>query len=379
MLRLVATLAAAAVSALPSDPLADTASFEVAGLPAAWAITTGSPDVVIGVMDSGIDATHPDLAGAVVEGHNFVDETSDTRDPLGHGTAVAGILAARANNSLGSAGVCWRCRLLPLRVLRPEGFAYKLTMARALDWAVDHGVAVVNISLYGENRNGVLHDAIHRARAAGVLVVTAAGNEGWQILEYPAAYPDAISVGALGDDGRLADYSNRGQWVKLAAPACLTTTQLGGGFGAGCGTSGSTPVVAGIVALMRTQAPFASAQQIEDALERTAEPVAGTRFGRVDAYAALRELGNPPPKLRPTIDGHAYVGATLEALSGIWSGAGVELTYRWERCRAATCRVVGSAQTYRLMRADSGRRLRVKLTAPQHGLTATSTRTDVVR
>lgn len=379
MVRLLATLVAAAATTLPSDPLADTAAFETAGLPAAWTLTTGSPDVVIGVMDSGIDAAHPDLAGAVLEGRNFVDENADTSDPLGHGTAVAGILAARANNAVGSAGVCWRCRLLPLRVLRPEGFAHKLTMARALDWAVDHGVAVVNISLYGEDRNGVLHDAIHRARAAGVLVVTAAGNEGWQILEYPAAYPDAISVGALADDGGLADYSNHGPWVKLAAPACLTTTQVGGGFGGACGTSGSTPVVAGIVALMRAQAPFASAQEMEDALERTATPVRGVRFGRVDAYAALRALGTPPLRLRPAIDGHAYVGATLEGLSGVWSGAGVELTYRWERCRAQACRLAGSGQTYRLRRADRRRRLRVVISAPQHGLTATSARTDVVR
>jgi subtilisin family serine protease len=379
MVRLLATLVAAAATTLPSDPLVDTASFESAGLPAAWSLTTGSPDVVIGVMDSGVDAAHPDLAGAVLEGRNFVDEKSDTSDPFGHGTAVAGILAARANNSVGSAGVCWRCRLLPLRVLRPEGFAYKLTMARALDWAVDHGVAVVNISLYDENRNGVLHDAIHRARAAGVLVVTAAGNEGWATLEYPAAYPDAISVGALGADGRLADYSNHGSWVKLAAPACLTTTQIGGGFGAGCGTSGSTPVVAGIVALMRAQAPFASAQQIETALERTATPIAGVRFGRVDAYAALHELGTPALKLRPAIDGHAYVGATLEALSGVWAGADVELTYRWERCRAQACTLVGRAQSYRLLKADRGRRLRVVIGAPQHGLTSTSARTGVVR
>jgi thermitase len=379
MVRALATLVAVAATALPGDPLADRASFEAAGLPGAWALTTGSPEVVIGVMDSGVDAAHPDLAGAVLEGHNFVDETNDTSDPLGHGTAVAGILAARANNSVGSAGVCWRCRLLPLRVLRPEGFAYKLTMARALDWAVDQGVAVVNVSLYGENRNGVLHDAIHRARAAGVVVVTAAGNEGWETREYPAAYPDAISVGALGDDGRLADYSNRGLWVKLAAPACLMTTQVGGGFGAGCGTSGSTPVVAGIVALMRAQAPYASAQQIEDALERTAVPTAGVRFGRVDAYAALRELASPAPRLLPTIDGHAYVGATLEALSGIWSGARIELTYRWERCRAQACRVVGTAQTYRVRKADRGLRLRVVINAPQHGLSTTSTKTDIVR
>ena len=124
-------------------------------------MTSGSPGVVIAVMDSGVDATHPDLAGAVDPGWNFVDENADTTDLVGHGTAVAGIAAARSNG-LGAVGACWSCRIMPLRVLRPEGFALKATMARALDYAVEHGAAVVNMSLYGESLNGVLHDAIHR-------------------------------------------------------------------------------------------------------------------------------------------------------------------------------------------------------------------------
>ena len=176
---------------------------------------------------------------------------------------------------------------MPLRVLRPEGFALKATMARALDYAVAHGAAVVNMSLYGESLNGVLRDAIHRAREAGVIVVAAAGNEFSTVPEYPAAYPDTFSVAATVESGELANYSSRGEWVKFAAPACMPTTVLGGGFGIGCGTSGSTPVVAGIVALLRAHAPYASVSQIETALEHTAHPVAGVRFGSVDAFAAL--------------------------------------------------------------------------------------------
>src|SRR4029450_7209618 len=107
----------------------------------------------------------------------------------------------------------------------------------------------------------------------------------------PAPFPDVISVGATEENGGLADYSNHGPWVKVGAPACPPTTQLGGGFGAGCGTSRATPLVAGIVALLRAHAPFASARQIEDALERTAKPIAGVRYGRVAAFAALPPLG----------------------------------------------------------------------------------------
>ena len=373
-----AALTSAAHAAAPADPLAATAAYESVGLPAAWDVETGAPNVVVAVMDSGIDPNHPDLAGALVAGRNFVDDNADTSDPFGHGTAVAGIVGARANNGIGAAGVCWNCRLMPLRVLRPEGYALKATMARAVDYAVDHGAGVINVSLYGETRNGFLHDAIRRAREAGVLVVGAAGNEGWRVEEYPAAFPDVISVGATDDGGGLAGFSNRGAWVKVAAPACLPTTQVGGGFGAGCGTSGSTPVVAGILALLRAHAPLASAQQLEDALERTAKPVAGIRYGRVDAFAALQALGRPGLRVQPAIEGFAGVGRALRAYTGVWSGSGASFEYRWIRGSGT---VVGRDGTYTLRRADRRFRLRVSVTARvgTSVSSATSTQTDRVR
>jgi len=369
--------AGAAHAAVPADPLAANSAYDAVRLPEAWELETGSPAVVIAVMDSGIDPAHPDLAGALLPGHNFVDESFDTSDPFGHGTAVAGILAARANNGLGGAGVCWNCSLLPLRVLHPEGYALKATMARAVDYAVDRGAAVINISLYGETRNGFLHDAIRRAREAGVLVVGAAGNEGWRIEEYPAAFPDVISVGATDESGALAEYSNRGDWVKVAAPACAPTTELGGGFGTACGTSGSTPVVAGIVALLRAHAPLASATQLEQALERTATPVGSVRFGRVDALGALQALGRTPLRVRPVIEGFAGVGRTLRAYTGIWSGAGATFEYHWLR----GSRTVGRAASYTLRRADRGFRLRCMVTAhyATETSTATSAKTERVR
>jgi subtilisin family serine protease len=359
----LALMVGVARAAVPADPLAASWTYEAVSLPQAWELTTGSPAVVIAVVDSGIDEAHPDLAGSVVPGYDFVDEDSDAGDVAGHGTAVSGILGARANNGLGGVGVCWSCRLMPLRVLGPDGFALYATQARAIDYAVDHGAAVVNVSLYGEDRNPALEASIHRARAAGVLVVAAAGNEGWSTREYGAAFPEAISVGATVESGRLADYSNRGDWVKLAAPACVPTTYLGDGFGPGCGTSGATPVVAGIVALARARAPFSSASQIEAALERTARPVAGVQFGLVDAFAALQALGEPSARLEPSIVGHPATGRTLEAFSGIWSGAGLDVAYRWERCRDA-CEPVGSRQAYVVAPGDEGARFRVIASAP---------------
>ena len=358
-----AVAVAVAKAALPSDPLIKRAVFEEVGLPSAWELTTGSPNVVIAVVDSGVDGSHPDLAGAVDRGYDFVDGDVDAGDVNGHGTAVAGIAAARANNGLGGAGVCWQCRILPLRVLGPEGFALKTTMATAIDYAVDHGAAVVNVSLYGEDENALLEDAIHRARAAGVLVVAAVGNEGWAIAEYPAAYPDVISVGAT-EGVRLARYSNRGDWVKFAVPSCIPTTQLGGGFGPGCATSGASPFVAGIAALLRARAPFATVGQIESALARTARPVAGTRFGLVDAYAALQELGQPAPHFDPTIGGSPRPGSSLGAYTGVWAGGGLSPAYAWQRCVRARCVPVGTGRTYRVRASDGGGRLLVSISAP---------------
>lgn len=211
-LTLVATgLATSGAQArVPSDPLAATWTYDAVNLPAAWDLTTGSEGVVIAVIDSGVDASHPDLAGAVDAGHDFVDDDNDASDDNGHGTAVAGIAAGRADNGLGAAGVCWRCRIMPLRVIGPDGFARWARIANAIDYAVEHGAAVVNASIYGEGIDPPLHYAIRRARAVGVLVVAAAGNEGRTLPEYPAAFPEVVSVGATTEQNELASYSSRG-------------------------------------------------------------------------------------------------------------------------------------------------------------------------
>ena len=362
---LAATVAMGGAQAVtPSDPLAATWTYGALNLPAAWEVTTGSESVIIAVVDSGVDASHPDLVGAVDRGYDFVDGDDDATDPSGHGTAVAGIAGARANNGVGAAGVCWRCRIMPLRVIGAQGFALNPTIGRAIDFAVDHGAAVVNVSLYGENRSGLLQEAVRRARASGVPVIAAAGNEGGTLYEYPAGYPETIAVGAIDERNVLADYSSRGDWVKLAAPGCTPTTQLGGGFGAGCGTSGATPLVAGVAALLRTAAPFASAREIEDALERTARPVPGVRFGLVDASAALRELGSPKPHLEPSVEGDPALGAKLTAYSGVWAGAGLEVSVRWERCRVGLCEAAGDGLVHLVTKADGDHALRAVLSAP---------------
>lgn len=367
---LAATHAGTVDALAPSDPQAGHAAYALLNLPAAWELTTGSSNVVVAVVDSGVDPSHPDLGGAVRTGYDFVDHDADAADPpgFGHGTAVAGVVAARANNGLGGMGTCFRCDILPLRVIGLDGFALNTNIAAAIDYAVDHGAAVVNASIYGERSPQVLRDAIVRARAAGVLVVAAAGNEANTRPEYPAAFPEAIAVASATAAGPLASFSSHGEWVDFAAPDCAPITTLGGGSAVGCATSVSTPLVSGVVALLRAHAPFASSAQLEDALASTARPVTGTRHGLVDAAAALGRLGQPAPRLTPVILGDPVVGAKLEAFTGVWSGAGLDVTYRWERC-GDTCDPIARARAASFVptTSETGYRLRVAMSAPVTG------------
>ena len=267
-------------------------------------------------------------------GRDLVDRDDDATDPPGpHGTAVAGVAAARGGNGFGGVGACFSCRLMPIRVLGLDGFALNTNIAAAIDYAVDHGAAVINISLYGPHSPPRLREAIVRARAAGVLVVAAAGNEGTAERQYPAAFPETVAVGAAATNEQLARSSSFGDWVDVAAPECAPLTAIGGATEVGCGTSVSAPLVAGIVGLMRAQAPFASAAQLEAALASTARPLDGVRQGFVDAAAALASLGSPGPSVLPVVFGRPATGRTLEAFVGLWSGAGLDVRYRWERCR----------------------------------------------
>ena len=360
-------LVGAAAALVPTDPQAAHPAYSALNLPAAWDLTTGSPDVVIAVVDSGVDPTHPDLAGAVAGGHDFVDDDADAADTArnGHGTAVAGAAAARANNGFGGVRHVLRCSVLPLRVLGPDGIALNVNTAAAIDYAVDHGAAVVNASIYGERSPQVLRDAIARARAAGVLVVAAAGNEANTVPQYPAAFPDTISVASATAARERAPFTSYGEWVKFAAPDCAPITTLGGGSGVGCATSVSTPLVAGVIGLLRARARYATADDIERALAATARAVPGTRYGLVDAAAALARLGQPVPTLHPLVVGEPVVGERLDGFTGLWAGAGVVVAYRWESCRETCTAIPGAtASRYTPTAEDAGSTLRLAVSAP---------------
>jgi subtilisin family serine protease len=273
----------------PNDVLLSTQwSVEKTRAEQAWDLTTGSPQVVIGVLDTGVDPAEPDLQGKLVEGYDYVNNDQDPSDDNGHGTAVAGIVAADSDNGIGVAGYCWACRLMPVKVLDADGAGFMSAVAQGMIWATDRGARVLNLSLGGPDQDVTIAAATQYAQAHGLLVVAAAGNESGLTLDYPAALPNVLSVGASDPNDRLYSFSN--STARVAAPGENSTTARSGGYVSFLGTSSAAPVVSGIAGLAFSLVPGATPADVEQALEATAAPIPGVVAGRVDAYAALRTL-----------------------------------------------------------------------------------------
>ena len=260
-----ATTTKKATAAAPNDPLwSEEWGPRAVGLPSVWASAGATRKVVVAVVDTGVDATQRDLSGVVLPGWNVLTGTADAADDNGHGTAVAGVIAARAGNAIGVAGYCRNCTILPVKVLDSNGHGPSTTIAAGIDWAVDHGANVVNLSLTLTSRDGAVSAAVARALAAGVIVVAAAGNTGGTGAAYPAAEPGVVSVEADDQSGALYPWSTSGDWITVAAPGCNQSTARGGGFGEFCGTSSAAAAVSGIIgtALGRAGATPARVEQL---------------------------------------------------------------------------------------------------------------------
>jgi subtilisin family serine protease len=283
----------AQLGTVPNDPLwADQWGLALVGAPAAWDMTRGSANVVVALLDTGVDAAHPELAGAFVSGYDVWNGDADPADDNGHGTSAAGVLAARGDNRQGVAGMCWSCSVMAVKVLGADGSGTMGSVAAGIVWAADHGAHVISLSLGGTTSTRTLEDAVAYAVAKGVVLVAAAGNSNSTTAFYPAAYPKVLSVAATTSSDTRYSWSNYGSWVDLAAPGCNAAPALAGGYQGFCGTSSATPLVAGLAALALSAKPAAKAADVERALTETAVPLGGVvAHGRIDAPRALAAVG----------------------------------------------------------------------------------------
>jgi len=228
---------------------------EQIGAVAAWDITRG-PGIGVAILDSGIDTDHPDLEANIRGGVNTINPRKSYEDDLGHGTHVAGTIAA-VDDEFGVVGVAPNAHLFAVKVLNRRGIGFLSDIIEGLQWTIDNkdigdnNIRVINMSL-GGGGNLSYHDAIIRTYEAGITIVAAAGNDGLpDSVNYPAAYPETIAVSATDKKNELADWSSRGPEVDLAAPGVnIPSTWLGGGYHDGNGTSMATPHVAGTAALV---------------------------------------------------------------------------------------------------------------------------------
>lgn len=259
--------------------------------PRAWDSTKGSSDVVVAVIDSGVQKDHRDLKGSIVSPIDMVTGSSDY-EPDFHGTHVAGIIAA-AFNKYGTAGIAPNTKIMPINVFEGED-AYSWTIVAGIEYAVENGADIINMSLGQYGYDYAEDYAIQQAVKKGVTVIAAAGNENTDELFYPAAYSNVIAVSATDSNDRITYFSNYGSYVDVSAPGeGILSTSVGNGYEYLDGTSMAAPVVSGIAALILAKNPFTTVAEVQTILKKSSVDLGNRGWdtfygnGRVSAYKAL--------------------------------------------------------------------------------------------
>lgn len=294
----------ASVAATPNDPLYGSQwGIPRTGVAAAWDHSLGAATTVA-VVDTGVDLSHPDLAGALLPGYDFINDDADPSDDHGHGTRMSGIVAARWNNATGVAGVAPASSLLPVKALGADGKGPYSAVADGIVWAVDQGARVISLSLSGSSPSQALQDAVNYATANGAVCVAAAGNDASNQPVYPAATSGVVAVGAIDELDNRAYFSNTGAWLSHVAPGVsVATTDLGGGYAPSTGTSPAAAFSAGVFSLLfafePSLSPVAAIARVEEGTFDLGSDGwdSGFGWGGIDALASLLpgEPGAAPP------------------------------------------------------------------------------------
>ncbi|WP_411250417.1 S8 family peptidase [Priestia filamentosa] len=260
--------------------------------PSAWDVTTSNSNIRIAIVDTGVQTNHPDLVNKLLPGYNFVNGNSNVTDVNGHGTHVAGIASASTNNNLGIAGIAPSARILPIKALADNGSGISTNIANGIVYATNQGAQVINLSLGTTQDSVTIRNAIDYAINRGSVVVAATGNNGANLLTYPAVYQNVLSVASTDENDQKSSFSNYGTWVDVAAPGSnILSTYPNSYYSYLSGTSMACPHVAGLAALLAAQGR--SSVQIRNIIQNTSDPIPGTGtfwvYGRVNANRAVRQ------------------------------------------------------------------------------------------
>jgi hypothetical protein len=309
------------LAGFPNDPALQQGSLTYApqllNLFTAWDFPVVTTDVVVAVLDTGIAHHHPEFAGRILPGYDFINDDDDPEDDRGHGTHIAGIAAAAVDNGAGVVGVCGFCQILPIKIVTADGHYSPAGIKAGLVYAADHGADIALISLGQPIGSSSIVEGIDYARQHGLFIVAAAGNNDSSTPFYPAAYEGVFAVTATTRGDQRWYRSNFGSYVDVAAPGddiYSTYHELNhadGGYLSMSGTSMAAPFVAGLAGLLLAQNPARTADELAELIRRTAIDLGAPGrddffgYGRIDPVAALQEGALNPPAIK-TLSGAVW-------------------------------------------------------------------------